>query len=70
MSNNLKRTWHLYTRGQALLARGVVYRELNVQILYRHDRGWTAEQLSSLQGLFELFPTATCLIVEPLQESP
>ena len=68
MNSKLKRTWKLLSHGDEL-AHGVVYSELNVQILHRHDVGWTAQQLSSLQGLFELFPTATTLIIEPLMEN-
>ena len=67
MNNKLKRQWELLSHGQQL-AQGVVYRELNVQILHRYDIGWTAQQLSSLQGLFELFPMADTLHIEPLQK--
>ena len=65
-NDKLKRKWALLSHGQQL-AHGVVYREFNVQILHRYDIGWTAQQLSSLQGLFELFPMADTLHIEPLQ---
>ena len=61
----LRRKWRLY-EGLGLIAHGVVYRELNVQIHWRRDRGWTAEQLSSIAGLFEMFPHATSMNIEPM----
>lgn len=66
MNRKLKRSWQLWDSESQLLAHGVVYREWNVQILWRADCGHTAEQLSAVQGLFELFPTASRLEIEPL----
>lgn len=64
----LRRKWRLY-EGLTLIANGVVYRELNVQILWRKDRGYTAEQLSSIAGLIEMFPQASSLDIEPLWDA-
>lgn len=63
----LKREWYLYAYDK-MLARGVVYREWNLQVLWRFDNGWTAEQLSSLHSLFELFPMANRIEIEPIRE--
>ncbi len=38
------------------LATGVLYNEGNVQVLWRADIGWTAEQYSSLTPLVDLMP--------------
>ena len=62
-----RRKWNLY-EGSTCVAQGVLYREMNVQILWRSDIGWTGQQLSSLQGLFELWPDATWLNVRPAEE--
>ena len=38
------------------LARGVLYDEGNVQILWRVDIGWTAEQYASIATTLDLLP--------------
>ena len=68
MNDKLKRKWQLYHQG-ALLAHGVCYREWNLQCLWRHDMGWTAQQMSAPHVLFETFPQATRLDIQPLQEA-
>ena len=66
-----KRRWRLY-RGITPLAHGVLYRERNAQILWRSDSGWTAEQVSDIGQLFELFPDASSFNIEPppAEEAP
>ena len=68
MDRKLKREWTLYAHSK-MLARGVVYREWNIQCLWRDDIGWTAQQMSGLHVLFETFPNATRLDIQPLQEA-
>ena len=43
------------------LANGVIYDEGNVQVLWRVDRGYTAEQYASLNPLLDLMPGVVVL---------
>lgn len=63
MDEKKRRKFRLY-QGSTLLATGVAYAEFNIQVLWRHDIGWTAQQCSMLQVLFELFPEANRLDLE------
>lgn len=43
------------------LATGVIYDEGNVQVLWRLDRGYTAEQYASLNPILDLMPGVVVL---------
>lgn len=43
------------------LAQGVIYDEGNVQVLWRVDCGYTAEQYASLNPILDLMPGVTVL---------
>jgi len=38
------------------LASGIIYDEGNVQVMWRKDIGWTAEQYSSINPVLDLMP--------------
>ena len=61
----------LYAQGERLfsktvLAKGVLYDEGNVQVLWREDVGWTAEQYANIGQLFGMFEGA--YVIEVLGE--
>jgi hypothetical protein len=43
------------------LATGIIYDEGNVQVLWRVDRGYTAEQYASLNPILDLMPEVVVL---------
>jgi hypothetical protein len=43
------------------LATGIIYDEGNVQVLWRVDRGYTAEQYASLNPILDLMPGVVVL---------
>lgn len=45
------------------VATGVLYDELNVQVLWRRDIGWTAEQYASIATLYGLVPNVKSIEV-------
>ena len=51
-----------------MLASGVLYNEGNVQVLWRVDRGYTAEQYASVCQLLGLMPGVAWLHVKKEQE--
>ena len=51
-----RRKFVLYDRYNYPKARGLLYDEGNVQILWRSDIGWTAEQYSSIAIVLDLIP--------------
>ena len=55
--------WQLEDADGNILANGVLYDEGNVQVLWRADRGWTAEQYASASLLFGLMPGIAALRV-------
>ena len=51
--------------GDVLLARGHLYPEGNVQINWRMDCGWTAEQYSHLGNVYGLLPGVSAIQFYP-----
>lgn len=51
-----RRNFILYDDYNYPKAKGLLYDEGNVQILWRSDIGWTAEQYSSIAIVLDLFP--------------
>lgn len=49
--------WWLY-KGPQCIAKGLVYREGNVSVLWREDIGYTTQQASTVHTLLEMFPQA------------
>ncbi len=56
MDTKRRRQFQLEDANGKKLATGVLYEEGNVQILWRADIGWTAEQYSSATPLLNLMP--------------
>lgn len=46
------------------VAHGVLYSEGNVQVLWRKDIGWTAEQYANLSQVFGILPGAHTIELE------
>ena len=46
------------------LATGVIYDEGNVQVLWRVDRGYTAEQYASINPILDLMPGIVVLRIQ------
>ena len=59
-----RRYFHLEDADGKQLANGVLYDEGNVQVLWRVDRGYTAEQYASLNLILDLMPGITVLRLE------
>ena len=59
-----RRYFHLEGADGKELASGVLYDEGNVQVLWRVDRGYTAEQYASLNLILDLMPGITVLRLE------
>ncbi len=62
-----RRYFHLEDADGKQLANGVLYDEGNVQVLWRVDRGYTAEQYASLNLVLDLMPGITVLRLEELE---
>lgn len=56
--------WQLEDADSNKLAEGVLYDEGNVQVLWRVDVGWTAEQYASALYLLALMPGVARLVIE------
>ncbi len=56
MDGKRRRTFQLESASGEKLASGVLYDEGNVQVLWRSDIGYTAEQYSSLSLVLNLMP--------------
>ncbi len=56
MTEKRRRTFHLENADGKRLASGVLYDEGNVQLLWRDDYGYTAEQYASLHLILDLVP--------------
>ena len=56
-----RRPFFLYDAYNNPKAYGILYDEGNVQILWRSDIGWTAEQYASIALVLELMPDITTL---------
>ena len=64
MDTKRRRYFHLEDTDGKELANGVLYDEGNVQVLWRVDRGYTAEQYASLNLVLDLMPGITVLRLE------
>ncbi len=64
MDTKRRRLFHLEDAAGKKLAHGVLYDEGNVQVLWRIDRGYTAEQYASLNLVLDLMPGVTVLRLE------
>ena len=56
-----RRKFFLYDDQNYPKAFGLLYDEGNVQVLWRSDIGWTAQQYSSIATILELMPGITTL---------
>lgn len=64
MDAKRRRYFHLENADGKKLVYGVLYDEGNVQVLWRADQGYTAEQYSSLTLVFGLMPDIVVLRFE------
>ena len=64
MDTKRRRLFHLEDADGNKFAHGVLYDEGNVQVLWRVDRGYTAEQYASLNLVLDLMPGVTVLRLE------
>ena len=64
MDTKRRRLFHLEDAEGKKLAHGVLYDEGNVQVLWRIDRGYTAEQYASLNLILDLMPGVRALRLE------
>lgn len=67
--NKRRREWQLEDVDGNILASGVLYDEGNVQVLWRVDRGYTAEQYASVCYLLGLMPEVAWLRVKKVMDS-
>ena len=66
MDEKRRRSFQLEDDKGNKLATGVLYDEGNVQVLWRVDCGYTAEQYASLNLILDLMPGVTVLrLIEP-----
>ena len=56
--------WRLEDANGKKLAHGVLYDEGNVQVYWRKDRGWTAEQYASICQILGLMEGVAMLVIE------
>ena len=61
MDTKRRRYFQLEDADGNTLANGVLYDEGNVQVLWRIDCGYTAEQYASLNLILDLMPGVTAL---------
>ena len=64
MTEKRRREWQLEDVDGNMLASGVLYDEGNVQVLWRSDLGYTAEQYASVCQLLGLMPEVAWLRVK------
>ncbi len=64
MDTKRRRFFHLENADGKKLANGILYDEGNVQVLWRIDRGYTAEQYASVSLVLGLIPEVTVLRLE------
>ena len=64
MDTKRRRFFHLENADGKKLANGILYDEGNVQVLWRIDRGYTAEQYASVSLVLDLIPEVTVLRLE------
>ena len=68
MDTKRRRFFHLEDAHGKELANGILYDEGNVQVLWRIDRGYTAEQYASVNLVLDLIPGVTVLRLEDTTE--
>lgn len=68
MDTKRRRFFHLEDANGKELANGILYDEGNVQVLWRIDRGYTAEQYASVNLVLDLIPGVTVLRLEDTTE--
>lgn len=56
MDEKRRRSFFLENKYGYPVAKGILYDEGNVQILWRHDTGFTAEQYASIRHVLDLVP--------------
>ena len=56
MDSKRRRKFFLYDKQNYPKAMGLLYDEGNVQVLWRSDSGWTAEQYASIALVLDLMP--------------
>ncbi len=61
MDAKRRRSFQLEDDKGKKLATGIIYDEGNVQVLWRVDRGYTAEQYASLNPILDLMPGVVVL---------
>ena len=64
MDTKRRRFFHLEDADGKELANGILYDEGNVQVLWRIDQGYTAEQYASINLVLDLIPGITVLRLE------
>lgn len=64
MDTKRRRNFQLEDNKGNILATGVIYDEGNVQVLWRVDRGYTAEQYASLNPILDLMPGIVVLRIQ------
>ena len=64
MDAKRRRNFHLENTDGKRLASGILYDEGNVQLLWRDDRGHTAEQYASINLVLDLVPGISVLRLE------
>lgn len=62
-----RRVFKVY-RQQTEVAHGILYDEGNVQVLWRKDIGYTAEQYANISQVFGILPGAYTIEVENEKE--
>lgn len=68
MDTKRRRFFHLENANGKELANGLLYDEGNVQVLWRIDRGYTAEQYASVNLVLDLIPGVKVLRLEDTTE--
>ncbi len=68
MDEKRRRTFHLEDNNGNVLAIGVLYDEGNVQVLWRIDCGYTAEQYASINPILDLMPGIVVLRLQEICE--
>lgn len=69
MDEKRRRTFQLEDENGNILATGVLYDEGNVQVLWRIDIGYTAEQYASINPIIDLMPGIVVLRLQETSES-
>ena len=65
MDTKRRRYFHLEDNENNVLAKGILYDEYNVQVTWRHDIGYTAEQYSNICMVLDLLPGICTLTLVP-----